>query len=157
MNLPGVASVVVWLLACAPLHASAAVIQISPQDCIRLARHIPAGDVAFQPGVDVHGKPVKPADLDADQGVRLPDAIDLEISLDLADRLGRRDAVGQRALLPAAVKALLGVITVRGDEAFWNGEKIGDRERAEVAAACQLSVGKGEPILPQKKPASGSN
>ena len=38
-------------------------------------RHEPAPDVAYQPGVDVHGRAVAPADLNGGSQIELPDVI----------------------------------------------------------------------------------
>ena len=37
-------------------------VQISKKDCRWLVRHQPSADVAFQPGVGVNGRRLKPAD-----------------------------------------------------------------------------------------------
>ena len=55
---------------------------ISGQDCQRLVRHVPAPDVAYKPGVDVHGKPVAPADLPGSAGgYQLPDHIEFNYTI----------------------------------------------------------------------------
>ena len=38
-------------------------VQIGDADCKRLVRHVPSGDVAFKPGIDVRGNPVAGATL----------------------------------------------------------------------------------------------
>src|SRR5688572_15205808 len=40
-------------------------ITIDPSACREVIRHVPDADVAYKPGVDVHGKKVAPADLSA--------------------------------------------------------------------------------------------
>ena len=40
-----------------------ATVAITRADCARLVAHRPAPDVAYQPGVDVYGREVVPADL----------------------------------------------------------------------------------------------
>jgi len=60
-------------------------ISISKQDCSRLIRHFPNPDVAYQPGVDVHGRKVVPADLDpvaADFARRVvPDVLEIPLTI----------------------------------------------------------------------------
>lgn len=56
--------------------------------CEVLEKHVPDADVAYVPGVDVHGKAVAPADLDGGSQVRLPDIIEIPLGVDLASRLG---------------------------------------------------------------------
>lgn len=55
-------------------------------DCVRPTRHVPAPDVAYQPGVDVNGKPVVPADLGGTTMFMSPDAFDIDIDINLSDR-----------------------------------------------------------------------
>ena len=55
---------------------------ISGQDCQRLVRHVPAPDVAYKPGIDVHGKAVAPADLPGGgAGFKLPDHIEFNYTI----------------------------------------------------------------------------
>jgi hypothetical protein len=44
--------------------------------------------VTYQPGVDVHGRPVALADLPGGAQVALPDAIPIVISVDVQERFG---------------------------------------------------------------------
>lgn len=60
-------------------------------DCVRPTVHVPAPDVAYQPGVDVNGKPVVPADLGGSAALAPPDAFDIDININLFDRLGIPD------------------------------------------------------------------
>ncbi|NFV79934.1 hypothetical protein [Magnetospirillum aberrantis] len=60
-------------------------IVITKTDCSRLIRHVPAPDVAYKPGVDVHGRAVAPADMpgsgaDAIPGL-LPDVLEFPITI----------------------------------------------------------------------------
>lgn len=55
--------------------------------CKLRAQYIASPDVAFQPGVDVHGNPVVPADVNAYPAM-IPDVIRIPVSIDLAERLG---------------------------------------------------------------------
>ncbi len=48
---------------------------LNDDDCRWLTRHIPDADVAYKPGVDVHGKPVVPADLNGTYDLELPRSI----------------------------------------------------------------------------------
>lgn len=49
-------------------------------DCRWLTRHIPDADVAYKPGVDVHGKPVVPADLNGTYELELPKTVIASVS-----------------------------------------------------------------------------
>lgn len=50
-------------------------IVITKVDCSRLIRHVPAPDVAFQPGVDARGRAVAPADMPGSGANALPNLL----------------------------------------------------------------------------------
>lgn len=56
--------------------------------CQQLYIHKPAADVAYQPGVDVNGNAVAPADLPSEgASIGVPDYIEVPMTVDLAQRL----------------------------------------------------------------------
>lgn len=65
-----------------PVSAQTVVVE----ECKAITGHIPADDVNYKPGVDVSGKPVVPADLNAAPFV-VPDILMIPLSVDLARRL----------------------------------------------------------------------
>jgi len=137
-------------------HAEA--LTVSTADCRRLTQAVPAKDVEYKAGVDVHGKKVAPADLGGGYQGIVPDEITLNIGIDLADRLGRAQAkaTGQaattanRPLLPYTGTASIGQVTVRGNEVLWNGQPIQPADEAALAAACRSAGAAAEP--PPAKP-----
>ncbi|MEQ8734054.1 MAG: hypothetical protein RIC29_03960, partial [Rhodospirillaceae bacterium] len=48
-------------------------ISVRAADCRKLISHIPADDVAFEPGLDVRGRKVAPTDLGGGYGITAPD------------------------------------------------------------------------------------
>src|SRR5688572_20512159 len=66
--------------------AGAAKAETLPPECKFLPEHVPSDDVAYKPGVDVHGKPVVPADLN-DTAFEVPEVITVPLSIDLAEKL----------------------------------------------------------------------
>src|ERR1700759_2531810 len=72
--------------------AQAETVAVSAADCKSLVAHTPSDDATYKPGVDVHGKAVAPADIGGGYQMELPESIDLQIGVDLADRLALRDA-----------------------------------------------------------------
>ena len=135
------ASLGLWLAAgtAAPALAEQPYLTISRSDCQRLVRHLPAADVDYQPGVDVRGRPVAPADLGASEPgaappLALPRAVVIPIEVDLFDRFG----------IPAGgvnfeADAFIGEVTVdlATGEAFFNGQPLQSEAEAELAARCQ--------------------
>ncbi len=98
--------------------------------CQRLTRHVPAADVEYRPGVDVHGRAVAPADLAGSAGAQPPIPIDLPLSVALARRMGI--ALPSVPYLPDDVTAVW--LTVVGNQLYLNGQPIdpGAEERLYV-------------------------
>lgn len=121
-------------------------VTISKQDCQRLTRHIPADDVTYQPGVDVRGKAVAPADLNANDPdgrpeLIMPRTVLIPIEVDLFDRFG---------IPPGGANfdadAFIGEVTVdiATGEAYFNGQPLQSEAEAELAARCQRIMRSGE-------------
>ena len=111
------------------------VVEISKADCDRLVAHHPAADVAYQPGVDVNGGPVAPADVDDGTRVAVPETIRILITVDLFDRFG----------IPAnpdsfEAEAQVGEVVYRDGRAYFNGQPLQDDAAAELSALCQTVV-----------------
>jgi hypothetical protein len=130
MRIVGLIAVVLSVLAWA-VPASAE-IAISRRDCERLVRHEPAPDVAYQPGVDVHGRPVVPADLGGGSQIELPDVIYIPIEVLLQDQYG---IPANSALYDAT--ALVGVVSVVGNEVYFEDQLLTDPEIAALEQACR--------------------
>ena len=114
-----------WAAWGAPARAAEAYLTLSEADCDRLARHYPAEDVTYQPGRDVRGKAVSPADLDGGSGLVLPEAVVIPIEVDLFERWG----------IPAnSANFKVDVATGR---AIFNGQPLQSEAEAELAARCQ--------------------
>jgi hypothetical protein len=114
--------------------AAGGYVTLSENDCARLARHYPAGDVTYRPGRDVRGKAVVPADLEPGSGLILPDAVIIPIELDLFERYG----------IPANSTNFKGdvfigevVVEVATGRALFNGQPLQSDAEAELAARCQ--------------------
>jgi hypothetical protein len=112
-------------------------IVITKTDCSRLIRHVPAPDVAYQPGVDAKGRAVTPADMpgsgaDAIPGL-LPDV--LEIPLTIKPMQGATYA--KRG--SGDSQATLGTVRYdmnKGTFTF-NDRPLTSPEQEELARACQ--------------------
>lgn len=101
--------------------------------CRRLTRHVPAPDVEYRPGVDVHGRPVAPADLPGSAGVQPSIPIDLPLSIDLARRMGI--ALPSVPRLPDDVTAVW--LSVVGDRLYLNGQPIDPGAEDRLYAYCR--------------------
>ncbi|PWC34684.1 hypothetical protein [Azospirillum sp. TSO35-2] len=101
--------------------------------CQTLTAHQPAPDVEYRPGVDVHGRPVAPADLPGSAGAAPPIPIDLPLSVDLARRMGFPMASAPG--LPNDVTAVW--LTVMGNRLYLNGQPIEPAAAERLAAYCR--------------------
>ena len=114
------------------LSAEDPALRIAKADCARLVGHAPAPDVTYQPGVDVHGRAVVPADLESSAVFTAADYFLIPIEIDLAARLG----------LPAdrdrfEADLFIGVVEVTGARAYFNGRPLQSEAEAELAAVCR--------------------
>lgn len=113
--------------------AEPAIVTVSRADCLRLVEHAPAPDTAYRPGVDVRGRPVAPADLGGGTTVLSPEAIEIDIEVDLGDRFG----------IPANpdlfdADARIGMVRVAPDgRATFNGQPLQDEAQFELTRRCQ--------------------
>ncbi len=147
------------LLVLLPITAHAETVAVSAADCQKLVAHVPSDDVTYKPGVDVRGKAVAPADLGGGYKMELPESIDLQIGVDLADRLAIRAANKQaaaqaqaglptttgpaaRKVLPAEGYAPVGMLSIRGNEAYWNGKPLAPQDQAALTTACRQGLAK---------------
>jgi hypothetical protein len=111
---------------------ASAEIAISRKDCQRLVNHEPAPDVTYQPGVDVHGRPVVPADLGGGQQIQLPDVIYIPIEVLIQDKYG----IPANSVLYDAT-ALVGVVSVRGNQVYFEDQPLTDPEIVALEEACR--------------------
>jgi hypothetical protein len=135
--------------------AAAETVTISTADCRKLVAHQPRPDVAYQGGVDVHGKAVVPADLNAGGAIDLPASIEIPLTVDTLKRLRGADSpsgdiLSSRRGLEG--KAPLGTLTIKGDAVFWNGKQIQSQDEVLMAEACKSSLRARGIVLPEAKP-----
>ena len=126
-----VGAITLILLTVAGAAPATAEVAISRRDCERLVRHEPAPDVAYQPGVDAHGRPVVPADLGGSQ-IQLPDVIYIPIEVLLQEAFN----IPANSVLYQAT-AEVGVAELRGNQVYYQGQLLSDPERTALEAACR--------------------
>jgi hypothetical protein len=127
-----IGSIALVLVAVAWAAPASAEIAISRKDCQRLVNHEPAPDVTYQPGVDVHGRPVAPADLGGGQQIQLPDVIYIPIEVLIQDKYG----IPANSVLYDAT-ALVGVVSVRGNQVYFEDQPLTDPEIVALEEACR--------------------
>ena len=133
-------ALLVALLAGPPTFAT--LITVTTDDCANIVAYTPSDDVAYQPGVDVDGNPVAPADLDSYGRLDLgEDDVVIDIDIPLRAVAG---VVGDEAAFTAsggqidsfAANASVDTVSFRGGDVYFNGQRISNRQREAIAAAC---------------------
>ncbi len=123
-------------LAASPAAAhETATVTITKADCARLVAHVPGPGVAYEPGVDVYGREVAPADLDGAPRIELPETIVIDIEVDLQARFGTPD---NKVLFDP--DAEMGEVVYKDGRFTFNGQPLQDEAQAELAARCQEIV-----------------
>ncbi|EKV30834.1 hypothetical protein C882_4171 [Caenispirillum salinarum AK4] len=124
-------------------------VTVDARTCRKLdhrAAYRQAPGVQYQPGVDVRGNPVAPADVGGGYGIELPEEITIPITVDLAGAWRDRAAAGT-----VKAETLLGVVTIRDGLAFWNGEAIDAEAQADLREACRR-LGVLQNAVEERKP-----
>lgn len=129
---------VMTLAAGHPLAREGGGLTIARGDCAWLIAHQPAPDVAYQPGVNVRGREVAPADLNGSD-IELPDVLVIDLTVNLADRLG----------IPADPDSFqadleIGAVELRDGRVYLNDEPVSGEAQAALAVQCREIMGDSE-------------
>ena len=109
---------------------------IDPALCQALVKHVPRADVTYQPGVDVDGKAVAPADLPGGSQIALPRQITIPITVQLTKLLNLNPNSYPASALGEGTEGVLGVITVDGDNILFNGKSLSDEQQNNLSVLC---------------------
>lgn len=115
------------LLWSTPLHALE--VEVSEKSCRQLVEHYPDSSVSadYQPGLDVRGKAVAPADLNSGAEIEPPDEVRFRLTFTPLD--DRRYA---------ETSADLGELTVKNNgRVYFQGMALQDEEAYELSRKCQ--------------------
>ena len=105
---------------------------VSSKACAEVVAHVPDAGVAYTPGVDVNGNAVAPADLPDSGSPITADNFPIFLTLDLKKKFQVSDSAKLFKL-----QAVVGLISVQGNQVFFNGQPIGSGEASLLAAACR--------------------
>ena len=112
--------------------------KVDPALCNALVKHTPDASVAYQPGVDVNGNAVAPADLPGAPQMKLPDQIKIPLTINLAQSLNLNTSSYPYNQLGAGTEAVIGTLSVdtTGDKVLFNGQPISDTQQDKLAVLC---------------------
>lgn len=121
----------------ADIEASSGAPPVTREQCRALAAYRPGAGAAYTPGVDVHGKPVAPADLpDSGAGaLGLPPVVEFDIKVNpfaYGSAAQGNAALGQTAFPVGHV-----AIDTRSGAVTLNGHPIGGDQQQALAEACR--------------------
>lgn len=105
------------ILLFSPIASAQDIVSEIPPECRLLPDHKPSADVAYKPGVDVHGKSVVPADINATPFEEATQNIVVPLTVDLARRLQNNNVDGLK------LEGNLGYLEIGGDGRItYNGQ-----------------------------------
>lgn len=112
-------------------------LSVDRADCRALVKHVPDKGVAYQPGVDVRGKKVAPADVGGGPSWKVPDSITIDIGIDIAEKYG----IGAGGKFTG--EAVIAKVTVdsRTGAVLLDGKPAGNAEETAIAKACRDAYG----------------
>jgi hypothetical protein len=105
---------------------------VSSKACAEVVAHVPDAGVAYTPGVDVNGNAVAPADLPDSGSPITAENFPIFLTLDLKKKFQVPDSAKLFKL-----QAVVGLITIEGNQVLFNGQPIAPGEASLLAAACR--------------------
>jgi hypothetical protein len=113
-------------------------VYVTKSDCAALVQHHPAADVTYQPGTDVHGKYVAPADLPGnDLSNLVPDKIHFDVRVNpLTYSQGQAAAQPERYSNTAMPVAHVEV-DLKSGQATLNGKPLTGTQDKALLEACR--------------------
>lgn len=110
---------------------SGTTVRVSADTCARLVEHVPAPDVEYRPGVDVHGRKVVPADLGPVVRIDPPTEFSFDLNYDLS---GWITGAGGNVYEP---HFKVGTVTVKDGVPYFEGHPLIDEDQIRLSEACQ--------------------
>ena len=125
---------VVFGLIVAALTAAPALAQspaLPPQVCAALTGDAGVPSADYKSGVDVNGNAVEPADLPSGSTAVPVDNFPIEINQNLAGKFNIPNTG-----TPYGAKVVMGYVTVRDNQAYFNGQPLNADQTAALAQGC---------------------
>ena len=110
---------------------------VDPALCQELVKHTPSADVAYQPGVDVYGHKVAPADLPGSGGtIDIPHTIRIPLTVNLAKAINLDTTTYPGSVLGSGTETTLGTLTVEDGQVSFNGQPLSGVDQDNLAVIC---------------------
>lgn len=109
--------------------------RVNPALCNAVNYQTPPG-VEYQPGVDVNGKKVAPANVPNQQQMALPNKIKIPLTAPLAKLLNLDTSQNPANKFGPGTEAQLGSFEVEGNQVSFNGKPLTNDQKQKIAAAC---------------------
>lgn len=121
-----------------PITASAqdVTLEVTKDNCQRIVKYVAEQDVTYRPAVDVHGRPVAPADLEQNQ-IEIPNQIFIDLSLPFKDLLKNYNP----KLKNAEVYVGLVEYDINTGRLLFNGQELSDPALNAIARECEKKYG----------------
>lgn len=138
--------VLLFVLVAVPAFAQDAqqTIRVDTAACRYVTKHVPDADVAYKPGVDVHGNKVAPADIAPPIDYHMEDSMYLRLTLDAAKAFGLKVPniptikQGNNPNVPAVTgETVAGYITFKHGKAYLNNQPLDDAAQGQLAVLCR--------------------
>ncbi len=116
--------------------AKTVTVTISRSACDAIVAYKPDASVDYQPGIDVNGNAVTPAEGPnaTSSQIEVPDVITFPVTLDFFEFAGISQPTG------ISGKGTLGEITYKNGQVYFNDQPIGNAaQNADLIAACQAA------------------
>jgi len=110
---------------------NAPTVTVTKKDCDQMVSYTQPPGVAYEPGIDVHGRAVAPADLNQPLMIKPPEEFSFALDYSLA---GKVPGAAGKAYEP---HFNLGTITVKNGVPYFNGEPLTSEDQRRLSEACQ--------------------
>lgn len=111
-----------------------------PALCRALPVYQPSADVEYKPGVDVRGKPVVSADLNAGALSSIPSKINIPLTVSLAKILNLDTTQYPYNQLGTGTEAQVGMITVEDNRVTLNDKPLSGEQQSNLAVLCSKNT-----------------
>ena len=111
------------------------IILVTRADCQMLTPHVPNADVEYRPGKDVRGRDIVPADIGGGDALGLGvNGYSFYMTHDALKESGKAEKYGLSQNQEG--KIILGQVTVKGGDVFWNGSSLREADRNSIYMLC---------------------